>query len=98
MNLINFLLIVAPLPHARKLTFNEMKKATDNFSMIMGSDSDGIIYRARFPDGLIAAIEKVRDEDQRKVPFSVEVQLLARLHHRHIVKLVGFSEGHERYT
>lgn len=74
-----------------------MKKATDSFSMIMGSDSDGTIYKARFSDGLIAAVKKVKHEEQSKVTFSTEVQFLARLHHRHIVKLVGFSEGQESY-
>ncbi|PKU81374.1 probable receptor-like protein kinase At1g49730 [Dendrobium catenatum] len=86
----------APLLHVRKLTSNEMKKATDRFSMIMGSDSDGALYRARFPDGLIAAVKKVKDEEQGKVTFHTDVQYLARLHHRHVVKLVGFSEGPER--
>lgn len=81
----------------RKLSSKEIKKATGSFSMIIGSDSVGTVYRARFSDGLITTIKKVKHEHEDKISFPTEVQLLARLHHRHLVKLVGFSEGRERF-
>ncbi|KAK8953676.1 Protein NSP-INTERACTING KINASE 3 [Platanthera guangdongensis] len=37
----------------------EIKKATGSFSMIIRSDSVGIVYRARFSDGLITTIIKI---------------------------------------
>ncbi|KAG0497194.1 hypothetical protein HPP92_001885 [Vanilla planifolia] len=81
----------------RKLTHREIKKATDTFSMIIGSDSYGTVYRARFSDGYIAAIKKAKHSHQSKDAFPGEVLLLSRLHHRHIIKLVGFSEENERF-
>ncbi|KAK8953089.1 putative receptor-like protein kinase [Platanthera guangdongensis] len=85
------------LLNVRKLSSKEIKKATGSFSMIIRSDSVGIVYRARFSDGLITTIIKVKHECEDKISFPTEVHLLARLHHRHLVKLVGFSEGHERF-
>ncbi|PKA45789.1 putative receptor-like protein kinase [Apostasia shenzhenica] len=83
--------------HVRKLTSTEIKKATDGFNMILGSDSDGDLYKAQFADGFVAAIRKLKPSEQSKDTFRREVLLLARLHHRHLVKVVGFSQSHERF-
>ncbi|KAJ6816501.1 putative receptor-like protein kinase [Iris pallida] len=85
------------VPFLKKFTSKEIKKATDGFSMILGSDSHGTVYRARFSNDLVALVKKRARHQQEKDAFYRELQLLGRLHHRHLVRLKGFSEGHDSF-
>nr|CAD1836834.1 unnamed protein product [Ananas comosus var. bracteatus] len=80
-------------------TYKELKKATGNFSTILGRDECGIMYRAQFIDGSVAAVKQIDNVmKQRREEFCREVQLLSRLHHRHLVALKGFcSTKSERF-
>lgn len=82
----------------RKFSYKETKKATNNFSTIIGQGGFGVVYKAEFPDGLIAAVKKMsKVSQQAEQEFCRELELLARLHHRHLVDLRGFSiERNER--
>uniref|UniRef100_A0A1D1ZIK8 Putative receptor-like protein kinase At1g49730 n=1 Tax=Anthurium amnicola TaxID=1678845 RepID=A0A1D1ZIK8_9ARAE len=84
------------LPFLRHFTYKEIKRATDGFSRIVGSDGNGPIYKAQFPDGLVATVKKIRAFEEGKY-LHRELQILGRLHHRHLVKLQGFSEGQDRF-
>lgn len=64
----------------------------------MGSGSHGVVYKAQFSNGLVAVVREVRDFQQGKHAFDREVQLLARLHHRHLVTFRGFSTGYDRFS
>ena len=69
-----------------------------------GGGGGGAAYRARFAGGLVATVRRAAgsrgDHRQRgsagdgKAAFYLELQLLARLNHRHVVRLRGFAEGH----
>ncbi|KAG9445266.1 hypothetical protein H6P81_016606 [Aristolochia fimbriata] len=84
-------------PSVRHFKLKEIKRATANFSTFMGSDSYGAIYRAQFSGGLIAAVTELRNDGPENDAFYRQVQILGRLHHRHIVTLRGFSEGCQRF-
>ncbi|XP_072988980.1 probable receptor-like protein kinase At1g49730 isoform X1 [Typha latifolia] len=86
-----------PLAFVKKFTSKEIERATDEFSTILESGPQGMVYRARFADGIVATIKQVRSLDRGKDTFYREVQRLGRLHHRHLVRLQGFSEGEERF-
>lgn len=64
----------------------------------MYSNSHGSAYKAKFRDGGIALVKEIRDENQGNDVFYREVQLLGRLHHRHLLALRGFSAGRKRYS
>ncbi|XP_065865078.1 probable receptor-like protein kinase At1g49730 isoform X2 [Euphorbia lathyris] len=81
---------------ARRFSYKEVKRATDGFHRIIYSDSHGTAYKARFQDGEIALVKEVNDLDQGDDVFYREVQLLGRLHHRHLLALKGFSMGQKR--
>lgn len=83
-------------PFLRRFSYKEIKRATDGFSRIIGSDSGGAAYKAQFPDGLVGVVKKVRVLESESAAFHRDLQLLARLHHRHLVSLRGFSEEHDR--
>eukprot|EP00268_Persea_americana_P047978 TRINITY_DN5033_c0_g1_i5.p2 TRINITY_DN5033_c0_g1~~TRINITY_DN5033_c0_g1_i5.p2 ORF type:complete len:111 (+),score=16.68 TRINITY_DN5033_c0_g1_i5:192-524(+) len=85
-------------PFIRHFSCKELRRATGSFSTIMGNGSHGVVYKAQFSDGLVAVVREVRDFQQGQDAFDREVQLLARLHHRHLVTLRGFSKGYDRFS
>lgn len=83
----------------RKFSYKETKKATNNFSTVIGQGGFGIVYKAEFQEGLVAAVKRMsKASEQAEGDFCRELELLARLHHRHLVSLRGFCiERHERF-
>ncbi|KAL8097118.1 putative receptor-like protein kinase At1g49730 isoform X2 [Apium graveolens] len=93
-------LVTAPGPSMfKKFSYKETKKATNNFSFVIGQGGFGTVYKAQFSDGLVAAVKRMdKVSEQAEDDFCKEIELLARLHHRHLVALRGFCiERHERF-
>lgn len=82
-----------------KFSYKEMKKATKNFNTIIGQGGFGTVYKAQFSDGSTLAVKHMDKVSEQAVEdFCREIELLARLHHRHLVALKGFCiEKHERF-
>ncbi|CAI0557336.1 unnamed protein product [Linum tenue] len=82
----------------RKFSYKEIKKATDNFTTVIGEGGFGVVYKAQFSDGSVVAVKRMNKvSEQGEDEFCKEIELLARLHHRHLVALRGFcAEKHER--
>lgn len=75
----------------RKFGYKETKKATDNFNTVIGQGGFGTVYRAQFSDGSLLAVKRMNKvSEQGEGEFCRELELLARLHHRHLVALRGF--------
>ncbi|VAH46090.1 unnamed protein product [Triticum turgidum subsp. durum] len=90
------------LPFVRRFKPSEIEAATSGFSTALETGGPrGTAYRARFADGLVATVRRAGggDPDQagQEGAFYRELQLLGRLNHRHVVRLRGFSEGHNRF-
>jgi serine/threonine protein kinase len=83
----------------RKFNFKEIKKATEGYSTVIGRGGFGTVYKAHFSDGQVAAVKRMnRVSEQGEDDFCREIELLARLHHRHLVALRGFCiNKQERY-
>lgn len=90
-------LIPGPILFVRHLSYKDMKKATDGFHRIIYCNSHGTAYKARFQDGGVALVKEVVAFSQENDVFYREVQLLGRLHHRHLLPLRGFSTGNKRF-
>ncbi|CAL5076775.1 unnamed protein product [Urochloa decumbens] len=94
------------LPFVRRYTAREIEAATKGFTAVLeagGPRGTATAYRARFAGGLVATVRRAaagsREGDSSsssssKAAFYLELQLLARLNHRHVVRLRGFAEGH----
>ena len=82
----------------REFNYKETRRATNNFTTIIGQGGFGTVYKAQFSDGLIAAVKRMnKASEQAEDEFCREIELLARLHHRHLVALRGFCiQKHER--
>ncbi|CAA3014667.1 calcium calmodulin-regulated receptor-like kinase 2 [Olea europaea subsp. europaea] len=74
-----------------RYSYKDVQKATQNFTTILGQGSFGPVYKATMPAGEVVAV-KVLDSGskQGEKEFHTEVSLLARLHHRNLVNLVGY--------
>ncbi|XVF60085.1 hypothetical protein PTKIN_Ptkin08bG0015200 [Pterospermum kingtungense] len=80
--------------------FSAIKVATDNFSENnkLGQGGFGSVYKGRLYDGQDIAVKRLSGNSlQGDWEFKNEVQLTAKLQHRNLVRLLGFSlEGTER--
>ncbi|KAA0037116.1 putative receptor-like protein kinase [Cucumis melo var. makuwa] len=83
----------------KKFSYKEIKKATDSFSTTIGQGGYGTVYKAQFTDDVVVAVKRMNKvSEQGEDEFGREIELLARLHHRHLVALRGFCvEKHERF-
>lgn len=81
-----------------KYSYKGTKKATNNFSTTIGQGGFGTVYKAEFKDGSMVAVKRMNKvSEQAEDEFCREIELLARLHHRHLLALRGFcTERHER--
>ncbi|KAL3752270.1 hypothetical protein ACJRO7_012994 [Eucalyptus globulus] len=82
-----------PVSFVRHYSYKDIKKATGSFCRIIYSDAQGAAYRANFDDAGLALVKEVKEFDQSDEVFYREVQLLGRLHHRHLLALRGFCMG-----
>ncbi|KAM7256418.1 hypothetical protein ACFE04_012159 [Oxalis oulophora] len=83
---------------AKPFSYKELKRATDDFSRLIYTNPYGTTaYKARFPDGTVVLLKEISLLHQQKGDFYRDVQLLAHLHHRHLLSLRGFSVGHKRF-
>ncbi|CAL9136850.1 unnamed protein product [Musa acuminata var. zebrina] len=83
------------------LSINQIMRATQNFSpsLKIGEGGFGTVYKASLPDGQVVAIKRAKKEriSYLKDEFSNEVELLAKIEHRSLVRLLGYTDkGNER--
>ena len=88
---------------AEEFTFSELAAATNNFSMDnkIGAGSFGVVYKGKLADGREVAIKrgetgtKTKKFQEKESAFDSELAFLSRLHHKHLVRLVGFCHEME---
>lgn len=85
---------------AKVFSIEDIERATDNFnaSRILGEGGFGLVYGGILDDGREVAMKVLkRDDKQGSREFLAEVEMLSRLHHRNLVKLIGIcAEDHCR--
>ena len=92
--------IVAYKGSAKIFSLFEMERATQRFdeSRIIGEGGFGRVYEGILEDGERVAVKILKRDDQQGTrEFLAEVEMLSRLHHRNLVKLIGIcTEEHIR--
>ncbi|XP_024384793.1 receptor-like serine/threonine-protein kinase ALE2 isoform X2 [Physcomitrium patens] len=77
---------------AKTFTLSEMERATDYFrpSNVIGEGGFGRVYQGVLDSGIEVAVKVLtRDDHQGGREFIAEVEMLGRLHHRNLVRLIG---------
>ncbi|CAH8355728.1 unnamed protein product [Eruca vesicaria subsp. sativa] len=78
----------------------EIEAATSNFLATnkIGQGGFGVVYKGTLPNGTEVAVKRLsRNSDQGEMEFKNEVLLVAKLQHRNLVRLLGFSlQGEEK--
>ncbi|THG20510.1 hypothetical protein TEA_025254 [Camellia sinensis var. sinensis] len=85
---------------AEEFSFLDLAAATNNFSLEnkLGAGSFGIVYQGKLWDGREVAIKrgetgaKTKKFQEKESAFESELAFLSRLHHKHLVRLVGYCE------
>ncbi|XP_037492711.1 putative serine/threonine-protein kinase-like protein CCR3 [Jatropha curcas] len=90
---------------AEEFSLAELAAATNDFSPEnkIGAGSFGVVYKGKLADGREVAIkrgetgQKTKKFQEKESAFESELAFLSRLHHKHLVRLVGYCEdGDER--
>ncbi|KAK1426952.1 hypothetical protein QVD17_15634 [Tagetes erecta] len=76
----------------RKFTYNELKKASRNFSEEIGRGGGSIVYKAKLQDNRIAAIKKLQitDHNQGEDEFQAEISTIGRMNHMNLIETWGY--------
>ncbi|KAG0614766.1 hypothetical protein M758_6G202100 [Ceratodon purpureus] len=77
---------------AKTFSLSEIERATDHFrpDNVVGEGGFGRVYQGVLDSGLEVAVKVLtRDDHQGGREFIAEVEMLSRLHHRNLVKLIG---------
>lgn len=84
--------MTSSMASVRKFTLYELKKATEKFSPVrlLGEGGFGRVYHGILEDGNEVAVKLLtKDNQSGDREFAAEVEMLSRLHHRNLVKLIG---------
>lgn len=74
-------------------TYQELSVATNVFSAknILGEGGFGCVYKGVLVDGREVAVKQLKaGSGQGEREFRAEVEIISRIHHRHLVSLVGY--------
>lgn len=80
-------------------TFEELAQATNGFSdqNLLGEGGFGSVYKGLLPDGREIAVKQLKiGGGQGEREFKAEVEIISRIHHRHLVSLVGYCISENR--
>ncbi|QCE12790.1 serine/threonine-protein kinase PBS1 [Vigna unguiculata] len=81
-------------------TYEELIQATNGFSAqnLLGEGGFGCVYKGLLVDGREVAVKQLKiGGGQGEREFRAEVEIISRVHHRHLVSLVGYCiSEHQR--
>ncbi|CAL5397029.1 unnamed protein product [Camellia sinensis] len=74
-------------------SYDELAMATDAFSEanLLGQGGFGYVYKGVLPNGKEVAVKQLKaGSGQGEREFQAEVEIISRVHHKHLVSLVGY--------
>lgn len=74
-------------------TYEDLANATEGFSPanLLGQGGFGYVHKGVLPSGETVAIKQLKtDSGQGEREFQAEVAIISRVHHKHLVSLVGY--------
>ncbi|RAL46575.1 hypothetical protein DM860_004854 [Cuscuta australis] len=76
-----------------QFTYEELAAATSGFSQanLLGQGGFGYVHKGVLPNGRAVAVKSLKSgSGQGEREFQAEVEIISRVHHRHLVSLVGY--------
>uniref|UniRef100_A0ACD5YLK4 Uncharacterized protein n=1 Tax=Avena sativa TaxID=4498 RepID=A0ACD5YLK4_AVESA len=73
----------------KRFSFHELKVATSNFSVKLGSGGFGSVFKGKIGSETIA-VKRLEGVAQGTEEFLAEVMTIGRMHHHNLVRLIGF--------
>ncbi|CAD5313564.1 unnamed protein product [Arabidopsis thaliana] len=74
-------------------SYEELAEITQGFARknILGEGGFGCVYKGTLQDGKVVAVKQLKaGSGQGDREFKAEVEIISRVHHRHLVSLVGY--------
>ncbi|MCL7034165.1 hypothetical protein MKW94_028626, partial [Papaver nudicaule] len=81
---------------APSFTYEDLLIATNNFSdpNLLGTGGFGAVHRGVLPNGTEVAVKSLKAGSiQGDREFQTEVEMISRVHHQHVVSLVGYCKS-----
>ncbi|KAI3783605.1 hypothetical protein L1987_42689 [Smallanthus sonchifolius] len=84
--------IVSTEKYICRLSLVELEMATNDFDnkKVIGYGNMGLMYKAKFLNGLILAVKRLHKFESFEKEFLLEIEILGRLRHTNFVPLLGF--------
>lgn len=81
----------------------ELEAACEDFSNIIGTSPDGVLYKGTLANGTEVAVTSIRMSSadwssNSELAFRRKVESLARMKHKHLVNLVGYCSEEDPFT
>lgn len=76
-----------------QFTYADLATATGGFSEanVLGQGGFGFVHKGVLTDGSVVAVKSLKSgSGQGEREFQAEVEIISRVHHRHLVSLVGY--------
>ncbi|KAK9168783.1 hypothetical protein Syun_000923 [Stephania yunnanensis] len=77
-----------------QFSYSELGQATNNFSSdnLLGMGGSSLVYHGQLKDGRSVAIKRLKTQGGPEADsvFLTEIELISRLHHCHVVPLLGY--------
>ncbi|KAJ1259374.1 hypothetical protein BS78_10G149600 [Paspalum vaginatum] len=85
--------------NTKALSFDELYDITGGFARenVLGEGGFGCVFKGTLGDGKVVAVKQLKGGGgQGEREFQAEVEIISRVHHRHLVSLVGYciAEDH----
>jgi len=75
----------------RKFTYSEIRAVTGDFGTMVGRGGSAEVFRGLLDDGRAVAVKRITsDKPVGETDFLREVSIVASVHHRSLVRLLGY--------
>ncbi|KAH9310933.1 hypothetical protein KI387_025968, partial [Taxus chinensis] len=80
-----------------RYSYAHLKRYTNNFAEKLGQGGFGTVYKGKLPSETLVAVKILNKSRQSRKQFMNEVATVGRIHHLHLVRLLGYCfQGSKR--
>ncbi|KAK4487611.1 hypothetical protein RD792_005737 [Penstemon davidsonii] len=80
-----------------RYTYAEVKKITDGFKHKLGQGGYGTVFKGKLSNDILVAVKVLNNTKGNGEDFINEVKTIGKIHHVHVVRLVGYcADGYKR--